>query len=159
MKILISIFSGLSLAVSAQIVHAALRDNGDGTISDLRSGLVWQQCASGSSGAGCSSGAAATYSWNNALAYCNALVLGGQTDWRLPNVKELHSIVDPARYSGATINTTYFPATPAADFWTSTTLQGTPSMAWYVQFSVGIAMTSPALKDSYLFNVRCVRGG
>jgi len=61
-------------------------DNGDGTISDLATGLMWQQADDGIS-----------RDWENALAYAENLNLGGFTDWRLPNAKELQSIVDYTR--------------------------------------------------------------
>lgn len=61
-------------------------DNGDGTITDLATGLMWQQSDDGN-----------TYDWENALAYAEALTLAEHTDWRMPNAKELHSIVDYTR--------------------------------------------------------------
>ena len=53
------------------------KDNGDGTVTDLSTGLIWQQVASSEG-----------MSWEEALAYCEGLSLGGYTDWRLPNKKE-----------------------------------------------------------------------
>jgi len=61
-------------------------DNGDGTISDLATGLMWQQRDSGTA-----------MDWSAALAYCENLDYAGYDDWRLPNVKELESIVDYSR--------------------------------------------------------------
>lgn len=61
-------------------------DNGDGTISDLNTGLMWQQADDGN-----------FYDWENALSTAENLNLAGYTDWRLPNPKELHSIVDYSR--------------------------------------------------------------
>ena len=58
-------------------------DNGDGTITDLATGLMWQQADDGG-----------THDWENALQYCEDLNLSGHSDWRLPNAKELHSILD-----------------------------------------------------------------
>ena len=63
-----------------------LVDNGDGTVTDLATGLVWQQSDSG-----------AGMSWEEALAYAEDLELAGSDDWRLPNAKELQSIVDYGR--------------------------------------------------------------
>ena len=53
----------------------AYTDNGDGTITDKVTGLMWQKVA-----------AAGTYTQPLAAAYCPALSLGGQGDWRLPTV-------------------------------------------------------------------------
>lgn len=61
-------------------------DNGDGTITDKATGLMWQK---GDSGNG--------LDWKEALAYAENLELGGHSDWRLPNAKELQSIVDYSR--------------------------------------------------------------
>lgn len=58
-------------------------DNGDSTISDLATGLMWQMADDGQ-----------TRDWEEALDYSEELTLAGYTDWRLPNVKELQSIVD-----------------------------------------------------------------
>ena len=61
-------------------------DNGDGTITDNATGLMWQQADDGT-----------TRDWENALSYAEGLSLGGYDDWRLPNAKELHSILDYTR--------------------------------------------------------------
>lgn len=61
-------------------------DNGDSTITDNATGLVWQQNDSGEG-----------MVWGDALAYCENLELGDREDWRLPNAKELQSIVDYSR--------------------------------------------------------------
>ena len=62
-------------------------DNGDGTVTDQRTGLMWQKDT-----------APGTYSWQNAMEYCEKLDLAGHTDWRLPNEVELRGIVAcPAR--------------------------------------------------------------
>jgi len=66
-------------------------DNGDGTVTDLATGLMWQQDDSGEG-----------LIWEDALAYAEGLVLAGADDWRLPNVKELQSILDYTRSPGTT---------------------------------------------------------
>jgi len=58
-------------------------DNGDGTISDLSTGLMWQMDDDGN-----------TRDWEAALDYSETLSLAGYDDWRLPNIKELQSIAD-----------------------------------------------------------------
>lgn len=72
-------------------------DNGDGTISDLATGLMWQMRDDGQ-----------TRDWEDALEYAEDLELAGHDDWRLPNVKELQSIVDYSK----SVQTT---GTPAID--------------------------------------------
>ena len=61
-------------------------DNGDGTIMDQATGLMWTQSDSG-----------AGMDWQEALAYCQNLTSAGYDDWRLPDAKELQSIVDYTR--------------------------------------------------------------
>ena len=61
-------------------------DNGNGTVTDKATGLTWTQNDSGSS-----------LDWETALNYCADLDYAGITDWRLPNAKELQSIVDYSR--------------------------------------------------------------
>lgn len=68
-----------------------LVDSGDGTITDRATGLQWAQADS-----------AQVMDWESALAYAEGLELAGHDDWRLPNVKELQSIVDYSRSPSAT---------------------------------------------------------
>lgn len=68
-----------------------LIDNGDGTITDLATGLMWQKADDGES-----------RDWEDALKYAEELELAGYDDWRLPNGKELQSIVDYSRSPQAT---------------------------------------------------------
>ena len=71
-------------------------DNGDGTVTDNATGLMWSQDDSGEG-----------FLWEGALEYAENATLAGYNDWRLPNAKELQSIAD---YSGAfpAMNTTFF---------------------------------------------------
>ena len=96
-------------------------DNGDGTITDTSTGLMWQKAT-----------APGTYTWEQALTYCENLTLpaGGYSDWRLPNRNELQSIVDYSRYNPA-IDTTFFPDTVASAYWSSTTYAYDTNDAWY----------------------------
>jgi hypothetical protein len=113
-------------------------DNGDGTISDLASGLTWMQDDS-------STGVV----WADALSYCENLDAAGYDDWRLPNAKELQSIVDYSRSPDATNSAAIdpiFSATPITNergemdygyYWSSTThtsYHGGGNSAVYVSF-------------------------
>ena len=105
-------------------------DNGDGTISDARTGLMWMQCSYGqtydggdtnSDGIICE-GSPTFGSWQQAFAWAadsNANVDYGYNDWRLPNIKELGSIVDFGSAIPA-INQSIFPNTSTGSYWTST---------------------------------------
>ncbi|MCK4745675.1 MAG: DUF1566 domain-containing protein [Bacteroidales bacterium] len=66
-------------------------DDSDGTVSDLATGLMWQQSDDGIS-----------RNWKDALSYAENLELAGHSDWRLPDAKELQSIVDYTRAPAVT---------------------------------------------------------
>jgi len=99
-----------------------------------------------------------TYTWEAALSYCEGLTLATKTDWRLPNINELQSIVDYSRFNQA-INTTYFTNTGAAGWWSSTTNVNTTSNAWYVNFPSGLLSHTSKSATSISCYVRAVRGG
>ncbi|MCL4235813.1 MAG: DUF1566 domain-containing protein [Deltaproteobacteria bacterium] len=116
--------------------------NGDGTITDNATGLMWTEGDSGSLGGG--DGGA--MDWPDALAWCEALSEAGYDDWRLPNAKELQGLVDysrsPATTDSAAIDP-LFTATPIVDegggenwayYWTSTTHDDGPDFAAYIAF-------------------------
>lgn len=102
-------------------------DNGDNTITDTVTGLMWQKCIEGLSGTACESGSAATANWPTALANAESSVLAGCGDWRLPNYKELHSLLALNRFQPS-VNETAFPATTSVKLWTSS-LRGTSAVA------------------------------
>jgi len=115
------------------------QENGDQTVSDLATGLMWQQGDDG-----------IPRNWEDALAYAENLDLAGHQNWRLPNAKELHSIVDYTRAPEVTMSADIdpvFQVTGIKDpegqdgqfpyFWTGTTHQDGPvpeSGAVYIAF-------------------------
>jgi hypothetical protein len=122
---------------------AGFTDNGNGTITDNVTKLIWQKVVS-----------TTKYSLADAAAYCAALTLGGQSDWRLPTVIELTSIVDYGQ-GNPSINGVYFPNTPSDDFfWTSTRWAESSSSAWYIYFNFGY---TNYLTGNYALYARCVR--
>jgi len=119
-------------------------NNFNGTVTDLDTGLTWQQAE-----------VAAPANWEAALQYAEALTLGGSSDWRLPNLKELQSINDETLASPS-LDTNYFPGAHSARYWSSTTMNNQSNLAWWVDFQYGLV--SYDLKTTNLY-VRCVRGG
>jgi Protein of unknown function (DUF1566) len=130
-------------AVRGGQTQSAYTDNSNGTVTDASTGLMWQQV--GSSG-----------TWEQSLAYCEGLNLGGYTDWRLPTIKELESLVDYSRYGDPAINTTYFPGAGSSGYWSSTTSANYTYFAWGVGFYYGSDAIYNKGRSLY---VRAVRGG
>ncbi|MCG5493722.1 DUF1566 domain-containing protein [Ectothiorhodospira variabilis] len=91
-------------------------NHGNGTVTDKRTSLMWKQCAEGLSGVNCESGDPLALEFFDALAHAEASTFAGNNDWRLPNVKELSSLVDVCT-AFPSINTNHFPNTPVAGFW------------------------------------------
>jgi hypothetical protein len=135
-------------------------DNSNGTVTDNKTGLTWQKCSAGQNNNATCSGSATNYTWNNALGYCNNLSLAGQSDWRLPNIKELASLTDTSRCSPS-INTNLFPNTIEDNYFSSTTYASIPDYAWPVIFTCGIVYYNVSFdgKNNFTNYVRCVRGG
>jgi hypothetical protein len=119
-------------------------DNGNGTVTDTRTGLQWLQCVDGQSGASCATGTATGHaSFGAALARAaavNADTTGatgpnkGFNDWRVPNRNELASLVN-WRCSVPAIQHSRFPATPSTSTWTSSPAGA--GLVWYVDFTDG----------------------
>jgi hypothetical protein len=121
---------------------------------DNRTGLMWVTNPS------TDAGFKGTQTWESALTSCtvtlNGMAYAGYTDWRLPNVRELMSIVDYGRAASPYINTTAFPGTISSYYWSSTTYIGGPGNAQGVYFDTGGVNIKTKTNNYY---VRCVRGG
>jgi hypothetical protein len=110
-------------------------------VFDGATGLTWYQTVS------------QPLTWTDAATYCSTQPGG----FRVPTVKELLSLVDytkPPNSGAATINPVAFPNTPAAPFWTSSTLGTAPGAVWIVFFGDGETYTGPPVGT---LNTFCVR--
>jgi len=126
-------------------------DNGDGTITDRSTGLMWQKADSGQG-----------LDWKHALAYAAKLTLAGYADWRVPNAKELQSIVDYTRVPACV---PLFQLSRLTDgeypyYWSSTThLDGPPdrqgTAAIYIAFgrALGWMQFPPGMGEYHLLDV------
>lgn len=114
-------------------------DGAIGTVTDTRTGLMWDRCARGLSGVGCGTGGANAFTGQGAL---NAAAMIGAyegfSDWRLPNIKELRSLVEECRIDPS-INEFVFPNATASFFWSGSPYAGDATDAWGVFFSFGDA--------------------
>ncbi len=126
-------------------------DNDDGTVTDTCTGLMWQKDT-----ADVDEIFADTLAWCEALEYCEDLSFADYEDWRLPNVRELQSIVDYG-----TFNPAIDPIFGALSefYWTSTTYADAPDDAWGVGFNVGYVGIRVKTGDfDFSFNyIRAVR--
>ena len=100
-----------------------------------------------------------TYSWDQAIEFCDRLELAGHSDWRLPARIELISLIDFTRSMelsppSPAIDPDAFPNTPAQWFWSSSPAAGAPSNAWHVYFYFGYVDFDDVGSS---FRVRCVR--
>lgn len=129
--------------------------NQDGTVSDVLTGLVWLADAD----------CFGELDWNAALTAVAGLMAGicdlddesVATDWRLPNIKELMSLLDYGESMPALVPGHPFADVRMAAYWTSTTAMGDPSTAWAVGLDTGYSDAGP--KSSLALNVWPVRGG
>ncbi|MFA4829001.1 MAG: DUF1566 domain-containing protein [Thermodesulfovibrionales bacterium] len=118
--------------------------NDNGSAFDNNTWLMWQQEDDG-----------ITRTWAESKSYCDDLTLGGYTDWRLPEKKELESIVNYEQYSPA-IDLSVFPNTKADNYWSSTTYVADTDKIWIVSFGNGAINNTANTASAY---TRCVRGG
>ena len=125
------------------------RDDTNKIVVDATTHLVWQDDYSDNGGN------IKSANWIDAINYCEDLVLGGYSDWRLPNRKEMFSIADRSRYNPA-IDNTIFVNTASERYWSSTTLKSTNTYAWLVYYNYG---GSDYYTKNTNYYVRCVRGG
>ena len=137
-------------------------DNGNGTVTDNTTGLMWQKCSYGQTwdGSACT-GTDVTMNWQQALEAVQGLTLAGYNDWRLPNINELQSLVDDSRHQPA-IDQSFFQIFSFwnwdSDYWSSSTEPSIGS-AWRVQFAHGEVSYSYYSNKSNSCYARAVRGG
>ncbi|MCX6225695.1 MAG: DUF1566 domain-containing protein [Bacteroidia bacterium] len=123
-------------------------DNGDGTVTDNITRLVWQKTDGGE------------MTFENATTYCNSLILGGKDDWRLPSGIELFGI-NHYNNSNPALNATFFTKTTAEYWWTSEVRADDATKVWVVNAGGGIGAhpnsETVSAGGAKRFHVRAVR--
>jgi hypothetical protein len=146
-------------SIPASTPDSQLVDNGDGTVTDSKTSLTWKKCVEGLSGDDCGSGSAGSFTWQQALQQPNIVNnssgFAGHTDWRLPNINELVSIVEE-QCSNPAINLNRFPNTPSSVVWSGSPYANYSDYAWYVAFFNGVSYGG---SRGFNLAVRLVRGG
>ncbi len=140
-------YYGDGAAFSYQTLDPA--GNGEVVTVDNVTGLMW---ASDGSGAGCNFGNQTI--WDAALDWAEGLTFAGYSDWKLPNRRQLESLIDSGIYD-PTINTAYFPNTVSSEYWSGSTYAKGTTRAWTVSFSEGY-LNNPS-KVATPYYVRAVR--
>ncbi len=146
-------------------VDPRFSDNGDGTITDNLTGLIWLQNAN----------CGGSMNWQAALDAVTELNMSGtmkgnncgdtsnggthQNDWRLPNVRELASLIDYGQYGPALPAGHPFQNVMSNYYWSSTNYWDRPDYAWIVDFGDGYLDWGGKPYGSYSRYVSAVRGG
>jgi hypothetical protein len=129
-------------------------DNGDGTVTDVETGLMWMRCSLGQTWDGTT---CRGEPGQHRLSRAKRLrpKFAGHNDWRVPNIDELESLIDPNRTNPA-IDILAFPNTPVF-FWSSSPDTDDKSRSLFILFSDGRIYTHGSSTDTH--HVRLVRGG
>ena len=122
----------------------------DDIVIDRATGLVWPKDLSDDGGVGGSQEV-----WGDMIDYANALNFGGFTDWRLPNVKELFSLLDFS--FGASLWPSVFDSVINYYYWTSTTDVNNVLKAYAIHLNTGLIAVG--VKDTDVYYALFVRGG
>ena len=144
-------------------------DHGNGTITDTASGLMWKRCLEGLSGVNCEKGKTGKYTWDDAVKRFKDAKYAGYSDWRLPTIAELKTLVYCSKgvknkdncwcndgSEEPTINQQAFPNTEASFVWSGSPYADYTNYAWFVNFSLGV---SGSYNRSHSYAVRLVRSG
>ncbi len=143
-------------------------DHGDGTITDIKTGLMWKRCSEGLSGDNCEHGKVERYTWKEAVKRFKNVKYAGYTDWRLSTINELETLVvyscrkrkdKESDCKGSierpTINQQAFPNT-AIFYWSGSPYMYSSDGAWYVHFNYGCSFNN---FRHHRYAVRLVRNG
>ena len=141
MKSFLLVIIGISVCAFADVTK-----NGD-IVIDIGTGLQWQDDADAKN---------ITKTWTEAIDYCENLTLGGFSDWRLPNINELKTIVDKSKYNHNIV--TEVTNLSTVFYWSSTSVAGNSNAAsWLIAMGNGKGGVGHGYKGVETYHVRCVR--
>ncbi|MBF0628702.1 MAG: tandem-95 repeat protein [Magnetococcales bacterium] len=153
---ILSYFSGDDGALRKGVAWPGTRfaDNGDGTVTDNLTGLVWMTNAN----------CWGRQSWSNALAMvaglndgserCAGYATGTHTDWRLPNLKEMKSLIDRSRVAPGLPAGHPFSGVQSDYYWSSTSNASRTNTAWVVYLGSGFISNASKTPTCYVWPVR-----
>ena len=123
----------LAGAANSSLAAKTYSDNGDGTVTDPTTGLIWMRCSMGQTWDGTTcTGTASNYVWAPNV----TATFAGHSDWRVPNIRELQTIVNRA-VPNIALDVDVFPNSASSYFWSSSAYVGYSTPAWSVDFSDG----------------------
>lgn len=128
-----------NLFIKADVPDSRYQTTANGIALDKKTGLIWKRCAEGQIwNVDSCTGLSARYTWSEALQRAENTLFAGKNDWRLPNQKELHSLVE-SRCVDPALNSTVFPNTPSEVFWSSSPVNYLDGgfTSWIVYFGSG----------------------
>lgn len=125
--------------------HQRFTENGDGTVTDGLTGLMWTRNANQENGPA---------DWQQAVSGAGASTDGGFTDWRLPNRRELESLLDLGKFNPALPSAHPFTGVQPSYYWTSSTTASSEDDAWTIHFYIGFVTHDDKAGSHYVWYVR-----
>lgn len=119
-------------------------DNGDDTVTDNNTKLIWAKLAD----------IGGWKNWQEAGSYCAGITLAGHSDWRLPSLSELKSLIDISQYDPALPPGNPFMNVQSSDYWSSTPSASIPGLAWFVYLRSGKVLVGTKAFDLDVWPVR-----
>ena len=149
----------LPSSATQPLIAGRYRDNGDGTVTDVQTGLQWMRFSLGEEWRdGTCTGEVKWYTWQEALDVADTLNrqggYAGYREWQVPTKDQLQTLINLSH--DPTIDRAAFPKTRLSAYWSSSTYARSPGYAWYVVFNNG-KVDANLKTNRYL--VRLVRGG
>lgn len=144
---------------NSQLLDQRYLDNGDGTITDKQTKLMWKKCSEGQSGADCSTGKAEELIWSVAMKkYASPALFAGHQDWRIPNIAELRTLIlcsdgtpleQALQKSCGRESYPFYTSHPQAfpnsslGYWSSSVTDFNPAGVWEIELYVGTDSWQP----------------